>query len=143
KNHRVIYSLSNENKQHYFDDSSGDLNTKEAYQICDDKGLTNKYLHKLRLPVPLGKKFDKNVTISEILDYSNSLRFPLVVKPTDGLGGKGVMANIKNRIELKKAIKYVRETLKYEDIIVQEFIKGKEIRIYVIGEKVIGAVNRL
>src|SRR5699024_12372286 len=45
--------------------------------------------------------------------------------------------------ELKKAITYVRKNLGFKRIIVQEFISGDEVRIYVLNNKVIAAANRV
>lgn len=140
---RVKYELSDGLKRHRFDDSSGDLNTPQAYEICDDKHLTNQYLIKAQVPIPYGKTFNITATTEEILQYAQSLHYPLVVKPTDGLGGRGVVSNIKNETDLKKAISFVRDHLKFKNIIVQQFIKGDEIRIYVLNGKIIGAVNRV
>lgn len=143
KKPRVVYSLRNKVRTHFFDDSSGDLNTAEGYRICDDKHLTNKFLSEAGLPIPKGRKFSQNTSLEEIIKYTRKLTYPLVVKPTDGLGGKGVIANIENEEKLRQAITYVRDTLNKKNILVQEFVKGREVRVYVINNKVIGAVNRI
>src|SRR5690625_1528193 len=134
---RIKYELSNDLRSHRFDDSSGDLNTPEAYEICDDKNLTNKYLKKSQIPIPQGKTFDRSTTTQEIINYSHSIQYPLVVKPTDGLGGRGVISNIRTETELAEAVSFVRDHLKFDNIIVQQFIKGDEIRIYVLDDEVI------
>lgn len=141
--HRLIYSLQSEKKIHYFNESSGDKNTDEAFEICGDKGLTNKFLEEANVPIPSGKFFDKNSTVDDIIKDAEILGYPLVVKPTDGNSGKGVIANIENKKELKNAICHVREKLSFENLIVQQHVNGDEVRIYVLGDKVLAAANRL
>jgi len=143
KKKTLKYKLANETHKHCFDDSSGDLNSELANEICGDKGLTNKYLEKKHVPIPRGKAFDNSVPIEEMISYAKTIKYPLVVKPIDGLGGKGVIVNIKNEKALVKAIRYVKEKLSFQNIIVQEFVEGEEVRIYVLNGRILGAVNRI
>lgn len=140
---RIKYSLEDGENKFYFNDSSGDLNTNEAIKICGDKGLTQKYLEENNVPTPLGKEFDAKDSIEKMLKYSRTLTYPLVVKPVDGFGGSGVIVNIKNEKELKDAINYVTNKSNFKRIIIQEFVKGNEVRIYVLNNKVIAAANRV
>lgn len=139
---KVRYSLSNEDRTHHFQLSMGDKVSDEAFDICDDKDLTKQYLEKHNVPVPKGDMFDENSTDEEIVKYGMSLGFPLVVKPTDGNAGKGVFANIKKEKDLRNAISHVRDVLEYPEIIVEKYISGEEFRIFVIEDKVLGAMNR-
>lgn len=139
---QVRYSLTYKGNERHFAGSSGDLVTNKAFEICEDKSITNKYLANANVPIPKGKSFDKESTEKEIIKYGESLGFPLVLKPTDGSGGKGVFANITNSNELKYALNHVRNTLKYDEVIVEELIRGKEVRVYVLGDRILGAVNR-
>lgn len=140
---RIKYSLEDGENKFYFNDSSGDLNTDEAIKICGDKGLTQKYLETNNVPTPLGKEFDAEDSIEKMLKYSRTLTYPLVVKPVDGFGGSGVIVNIKDEKELKDAIDYVTNKLSFKRIIIQEYVKGNEVRIYVLNNKVIAAANRV
>src|SRR5699024_739148 len=63
-------------------------------------------------------------------------------KPISENAGKGVFANITNEEYLRKVLVHVREELNYKDIIVEEFVHGVEYRVYMVGDKVIAAVNR-
>lgn len=143
KKKRIKYSLEDGTNRYFFNDSSGDLNTERAIKICGDKSLTQKYLENNNVPIPLGQEFNNHHSFNEMLQYSTTLSFPLVVKPVDGFGGKGVVVNIKDEKELKDAITYVQNKLGYKRIIIQEFVKGEEIRIYVLNNKVIAAANRV
>lgn len=140
---RIKYTLADGEKKHFFNDSSGDLNTKQAIKICGDKGLTQHYLQKNNVPIPLGKEFNENHSIEEMIQFARTLTYPLVVKPVDGFGGTGVIVNIKDEKELKDSIIHVKNKLNFNRIIIQEFIQGEEIRIYVLNNKVLAAANRV
>lgn len=139
----IRYSLSNENKVHHFNGSSGDFNTKEAFGICENKALTASYLETSNIPVPKGSKFNEKTEVEEIITYAKNLGYPLVVKPTDGSGGASVFANITNEQALIKAIKHIKEKQQFKEIIVQEHVFGDEVRVYVLNGKVLAAANRL
>lgn len=139
----VRYSLSDGKKEHKFVSSQGDKLTDEAFEICDNKDLTKQVLAKAGVPVPEGKRFEADVPDEEIVRYAASLGFPLVLKPISENAGKGVFANIQDEEALRNALVHVRQELNYLDVIVERFIPGKEFRIFIVGDKVIGAVNRI
>ncbi|MFB4473798.1 acylphosphatase, partial [Oceanobacillus caeni] len=45
--------------------------------------------------------------------------------------------------DLRKAIQYVRYELEYKEVIAEQFVAGKEYRVYVVGDQVIAAYNRV
>ncbi|BAB07373.1 acylphosphatase [Halalkalibacterium halodurans] len=140
---KVVYSLANEEKEHQFAVSRGDKVTKEAISICINKDITKEYLEKANVPVPEGKGFNEAQADSDIIQYAKELGFPVVIKPTDGLSGKGVVVNIQNEEMLREAISYVREQLAYSNVVVERYFEGEDFRIYIMGDQVIGAVTRV
>jgi len=140
---KVRYSLSNEDRTHHFQLSMGDRVSDEAFKICDDKDLTKQFLKKENVPVPQGEMFGIDKPKGELIKYGLALGFPLVVKPTDGNAGKGVFANITTEEELSEVVDYVREELEFEDVIVEKYVEGEEFRIYVLEDRVLGAMNRV
>lgn len=141
-NQVIRYSLSSKERIHFFNGSSGDKVSQEAFDICDSKSLTNEYLERAGVPVPKGQTFLENVSNEDIVNSLQNLSFPVVVKPVNGKAGKGVMANINTKEDLLLALHYVRDTLGYKDVIVQEFVQGEEVRVYVLDGKVLAAANR-
>lgn len=139
---KVRYSLSNGDKTHHFSLSMGDKVSKKAFDICADKELTKQYLRNYGVPVPEGKMFEEDADDKEIIEYGLSLGFPIVVKPTDGNAGKGVFANIQSEEELREIVPYVRKELEFSNVIVEKYVSGEEFRIYVIEDRVLGAMNR-
>lgn len=139
-----VFSLTLNDKTHFFFRSRGDQVSTDAVEICNDKAETKKLLIDNGVPTPVGKNFSiEENTEKEIYEYALSLGFPLVVKPLRGSLGKGVIANIKDEEELKGALNYIIHELKYMNIIVEKFFEGEEYRVYVIGDKVVGAVKKI
>ena len=139
---KLRYALSNDKRKHHFQLSMGDKVTQEAFDICADKDLTKEYLNKANVPVPEGRVFTKESDLKDIGDYADSLGYPVVLKPTDGNAGKGVFANIQNRVNLIDLVKHVQNDLGYKNIIVEKFVEGNEYRIVVIGDRVLGSMIR-
>ncbi|MCK0470261.1 ATP-grasp domain-containing protein [Halalkalibacter sp. APA_J-10(15)] len=139
---QIRYQLSYNGRSHNFHSSKGDKVSEEAYGICNNKSLTAAYLEKGKVPIPQGQRFNKEINDDQIIQYARSLKYPLVIKPTNGSAGKGVIANISDEEELKEALEYVRYQLKLPEVIVERYIQGEEIRIYVLDGKVLGAANR-
>ncbi|UTR11804.1 acylphosphatase [Evansella sp. LMS18] len=137
-----FFSLSSQERTHYFFRSRGDLVTNEAVDITRNKEETKHYFKKHNLPFPEGKRFQASSENEELISYADTIGFPLVIKPTSGSLGQGVITNIKNLESLKSAINYVRTELKFKDVIVERFISGDDYRVYVIGDQVAGAVKR-
>ncbi|ART78083.1 Cyanophycin synthetase [Sutcliffiella horikoshii] len=137
------YSLSNGKKTHHFSATRGDLTTKGAVKICINKNLTKEFLSDAGVSVPLGDNFDETATDDQIVEVAKKIGFPLVVKPSDGSAGKGVVANIQNEQELREALVYVRKNLKLPAVMLEQFVKGEDFRIYVIEDRVLGAVTRI
>ncbi|UTR11805.1 acylphosphatase [Evansella sp. LMS18] len=140
---KVRFSLGSGDKEFKFAVSRGSIVTSEAVRICVDKTITKEYLFKAGVSVPQGKNFTEETSDETILNYSQSLGFPLVLKPSDGGMGKGVIPNVKNEQEMKEALQYVRRDLNYKEVIVEQYVKGEDFRIYVVGDRVAGAVTRI
>jgi len=139
----INYSLTYKGKDYHFAVSKGEFVTKEAMKISKDKYLTKEYLLKENVPTPRGKYFKKEDSSKDVKEFADILDFPVVLKPSNSNLGKGVIPNIQNEKELDSALKHVRNELGFQDIILEEFVPGEEFRIYVIGGKVIGAINRI
>lgn len=71
-----------------------------------------------------------NISSSEVnyvdLKTVNELRFPLIVKPVDGNGSKGVI-RVYQEDSLEQAIEKSRSVARNGDLILEEFITGREI----------------
>ncbi|WP_271400387.1 ATP-grasp domain-containing protein [Salinicoccus roseus] len=138
----VEYVLSNKKRTHYFQTTRGDLVSKEAVKICINKNLTKKYLVEAGVKTPQGEVFNRNDNDDEVAAYAEQLGYPVVLKPTDGTGGAGVIADIKNDEEMQQALQYVRGQLENENVIVEKHFQGEDHRLYVVGDEVVGVFKR-
>lgn len=139
----IQYSLSNGDREHFFQISRGDKVSQDAIDICKNKNLTKKYLENAGVPTPKGKSFPGSAEDKEIIDYIDFIGFPVVIKPINGKLGRGVIINIQDKEQLKKALDEVRNKLSYKEVVVEKYIHGDDIRAYVIDGKVIGAIKRV
>lgn len=138
----ISYTVSDGTKVHKFDGSKGDASDPKTATICQNKGITNKYLRDAYIPVPTGKSFEQDTENNDILKYADKIGYPLVLKPIGGGGGVGVVTNIKYREELEKFLKNLRDKRTKKEVIVERFIVGEDYRILVLDGKVIGAFHR-
>lgn len=138
-----LFSLSSEERTHYFFRTRGDKVSNEAVELVDDKGITKDRLAEEGVPVPQGKGFSEEATDEEIIEYSKTIEFPIVFKPTNASLGDGVVTNINSNEEFLDAVQYVRHDLGYGEVIVEQHVHGPEYRLYVIEDKVIAAYNRI
>src|SRR5699024_9229645 len=143
KKAHINYKLSYKGKEHRFTVARGDAVPKSAIKICVDKDLTKEYLQKANVPTPKGKAFTAKTPDKEIITYANELGYPLVIKPTDGTGGSGVIANIANEKDFSNALSYDRYNLNYLNVIVERYIPGDDCRLHVIDGTVIAAFKKV
>ncbi|MDE5415813.1 ATP-grasp domain-containing protein [Alkalihalobacterium chitinilyticum] len=138
-----LFSLSSNERTHYFFRTRGDKVSNLAVEICADKDETKNWLERAGVPVPFGRRFDETSSDEEIILSAEMIGFPLVLKPTNGSLGEGVITNIRSAEELAESLVYVRQQLGYSNVIMEQFIPGEEYRVYVVDGKVIAAYNRI
>ena len=140
---RIFYLLENEGKSYKFQYSLGGKVESEARKIVNDKSLTKQHLSAAGVSVPQGKSVDIDKGIEETLKYADELGYPVVAKPTDGRLGKGVMTDLGDENALRDALNHLKNELGYTDIIIEQYIKGDDTRVYVIDDKVAAAYKRV
>ena len=106
--------------------------------IAENKKITKEYLHAFGLPVPKGRVFSR---YEEARDFLKESEKALVVKPLEGFQGNGVSVNIRNEGDLKIAWKYAKNY--HEEIVVEEFVKGVDVRVLIVGGKAFAAFIRV
>lgn len=123
------------------------FNSSKAIEICDNKALTILELNKNKIRIPktiIAPKTFEGVLYNnfDFLDKAEKeLRYPMIIKEVYGSFGQQVYL-AKSREEAVSIIK----SLGYKDFIMQEFIEtsyGRDIRINVVGGKVVSAMGRV
>ncbi|WP_026691448.1 acylphosphatase [Alteribacter aurantiacus] len=139
-----LFSLSSNEKTHYFFRTRGDIISNEAVRAGGNKVETKKLLTKAGVPTPEGKSFTNSADKhDEIIAYASEIGYPVTIKPVDGSFGRGVMTYLNNESQLLSALSYVTERLGYSDLIVEKHVNGEDYRLYVVGEQVVGAIKRV
>lgn len=117
-------------------ESLSELTTAVAMSRCANKKVTWRILHQAGIQVPEQQLSDKESANSKFLEQHKSL----VVKPLEGEQGKGVQVNIDNVDDLQAAVINARQ---YSDkVLLEEFVRGDDLRIIVIDYKVVAAAIR-
>ncbi|MBE3580893.1 MAG: acetate--CoA ligase family protein [Thermoanaerobacteraceae bacterium] len=109
-----------------------------AADIAGDKALTKELLQEFGLPVPRGG-VAKNA--HEAAALAEKLGFPVVVKPVAGNQGKGVVANLQNGEEVRRAYRVAAPG--GGPVLVEKHLAGRQYRLLVVNGRVVAAAERL
>lgn len=120
-----------------FSPNSPDLSLATR-RIANNKELSKYFLQKAGIAVPQGRVFH---TLSAARSYFRGRLLPQVVKPRTGTGGKGVTAHITDEGLFKTAWAHAGGGT--SPVIVEDFIDGDEVRVFVLNGKVTAAVCRV
>lgn len=107
--------------------------------LAMDKGMTKQLFQADNVPTPKGIKLTINKTNDYIkLIKDSGISYPCVVKPC--CGGSSIGVSIPDSDEkLENALK---EAFKFEDnVIVEEYIKGREFSVAVIGDEALPVIE--
>ena len=108
-----------------------------ASSIAMDKEISKKIFIKNKILTPKYIKFDfkKNKTnIIKVIE--KKLKFPVVIKPISE--GSSVHVYICTK---KNIIKNLKALTAYNQILIEEFIGGREIQVAIMGAKTLGAIE--
>ena len=105
----------------------------ESYKISKNKSLTYYIWRKNGIPLPNSTYFKNTDEARESID---KIKFPVIAKENSGSRSINIFPNIKNKEELLNILPNFAKGL-----VVQEMIFGKEYRILVFGNKILGCLN--
>lgn len=117
-------------------ESLTELTSAIAMSRCDDKRLTHRVLRSAGLKVPRQFTQAAPEDVEEIMTACDRL----VVKPTRGEQGAGISVDVRQPVELMKAILLAKEHC--DDVIVEEYVEGEDLRIVVIDYRMAAAAVR-
>ena len=108
-----------------------------ASSIAMDKEISKKIFIKNKILTPKYIKFDyKKNKINIIKNIETKLKFPVVIKPiNEGSSVHVYICTKKNIINNLKALSI------YNQILIEEFIPGREIQVAIMGNKTLGAIE--
>jgi len=105
--------------------------------IAMDKEISKKIFIKNKILTPKYIKFDYKKNKKNIIKIiEKKLKFPVVIKPiNEGSSVHVYICNKKNIIKNLKVLKL------YGQILIEEFIKGREIQVAIMGTTTLGAIE--
>jgi len=109
--------------------------------ITSKKHLANLVLEKAGLPIPKIKTLNN---VQDALDFFTQEK-KIVIKPTTGLGGSGVVVLPTSQDEVKTSFKHAQKNSKAKKepkVIGEKYIEGENYRFLTLSQKVIGIVKR-
>ena len=108
-----------------------------ASSIAMDKEISKKIFIKNKILTPKYIKFDYRINkINIIKIIQKKLNFPVVLKPINE--GSSVHVYICTK---KNIIKHLKALSVYNQILIEEFIPGREIQVAIMGTKTLGAIE--
>lgn len=90
----------------------------ESVCILQNKGKFRKFLSDNGFTVPVAKEY-KN--IEQAIEEQNIFNWPVIVKPTDSAGSKGV-TRVDNPVDLRKSIEYALSYSHSREFIIEDFV---------------------
>lgn len=117
------------------------VNSQPSCIIANNKFLTKKVLIKANVLVPKSYLVKTPKRTREIIKEKKM--FPCVIKPTKGSHGNKVYVNIESLEELEFVISNVFDNKKQKDVLVEEYIEGKDYRVLVVGDKASAVMERI
>ncbi|SMF16252.1 GNAT-family acetyltransferase TIGR03103 [Tistlia consotensis] len=113
-----------------------ELTTAVAMSRCDDKAVTSRLLAAAGLKVPAQRRAGTTEENAAFLERYGRL----VVKPLRGEQGRGVYVDLTTIDEVERAVADARRFS--EQVLMEEYVKGEDLRIIVIDYKVVAAAIR-
>jgi len=117
------------------------VNSQSACLITNNKFLTKKILRIHKIDVPKSWFVQTPKEARDLIVKKNL--FPCVLKPVRGAHGNRVFANIESLEEFDAVLPLVFNKPGEENILLEEYIKGKNYRLLVVGNKVTAVMERI
>ncbi|HET6725772.1 MAG TPA: N-acetylglutaminylglutamine synthetase [Gammaproteobacteria bacterium] len=117
-------------------ESLSEMTTAVAMSRCDDKRVTRRLLARAGLSVPAQQPAAEHISNAAFLRRHGAV----VVKPARGEQGRGISVNLTCEDDLDAAIRAARQVS--EQVLLEEYVEGIELRLIVIGFKLVAAAVR-
>ena len=111
-----------------------------ASSIAMDKEISKKIYLKNNILTPnfIKFKFNNNFINSKnfLINIEKKLKFPVVIKPINEGSSVNVFICTK-----KNFLKNLKKLIEYKEILIEEFIGGREIQVAIMGNRKLGAIE--
>jgi GNAT-family acetyltransferase (TIGR03103 family) len=131
-----LFQLSSGGRTIRCRESLSELTSAVALSICDDKAMTRRIVQAAGVEVPDEVEASDGDAVKAMLEKHGSL----VVKPARGEQGRGVAVDLETIENVERAIAIARGHS--EQVLVESFHKGDDLRLIVIGYRLVAAAIR-
>ncbi|MGJ9405139.1 hypothetical protein ACHABQ_02280 [Nesterenkonia aurantiaca] len=123
------------------------LTSDLAKTVMRSRALVKDCLESASVPTPVGRGFSVR-DLQGARDYMAGLGGSVTVKPQAGRHGDGISTDVSSHQELAHAWESAQPQEKSplwraKNLLVEQFVPGADLRVYVVGEAVVGALARL
>lgn len=125
-------------KSRWLDGSFTDSTPTVATKLARDKHAAAQMLRRAGIPIP-----DHKLALSadQAVEIAARLNYPVVVKPADLDGGRGVAAGLIDEQEVRQAYDACRALS--SNVLVERHVEGRDYRIIVFEDRALFAVERV
>jgi len=116
--------------------AESDYTSAIGESIAGDKMLTKTLLAGCGIPVPGGQAV---ASPAEAWEAAEDMGVPVVVKPSDGNHGRGVVLDLSRREDIEAA--FAVADRHGSEVLVERYIRGEEHRVLVVGGRVVAAAR--
>jgi GNAT-family acetyltransferase (TIGR03103 family) len=131
-----LFQLSSGGRTVKCRESLSELTSAVALSICDDKAMTRRIVEAAGVMVPDEVEASDREAVQAMLERHGSL----VVKPARGEQGRGVAVDLDTMESVDRAIAIA--ATHSAEVLVESFHKGDDLRLIVIGFKLVAAAIR-
>ena len=136
-----LMKITHQDKTFFIKGTSLPVNSQPSSTIANNKFLTKKVLKLANILTPKSYLVQSQTQAKQIISSKNM--FPCVLKPTRGAHGNKVYANIETLSELEEVLPNIFPEKGKKDVLVEEFIDGRDYRVLVVGNKISAIMERI
>ena len=136
-----LLKLTHDEKSLFIKGTSYPVNSQPACFIANNKFLSKKVLRAHGIPVP--KSWLVRTPREARKTILKKSLFPCVLKPARGAHGRRVFVNIESLEEFDEVLPLVFNKPGEMNVLIEEYIKGKDYRFLVVGNKVSAVMERI
>ncbi len=104
--------------------------------VASDKDLTKRLLRNVGVPVPLGRMVKD---VDDAWAAAQEVGLPVVVKPRNANHQRGISIELTERNQVIRAYRWAVEDGQTQDVMVEQFARGLQHRLLVVGNAVVAA----
>lgn len=133
-----VFQYGQGRRAQWFDSTCTLQTSNSSVKLARNKQVAAARLCQAGLPVPSHQRVG---SVEDALRAAQQLGYPVVVKPLDKDGGKGVTAGLDAEAELRTAFEQARAVS--PQVLVEKHVQGRDYRLTVLDGELLWAIERI